>query len=236
MRFCYSYKTSDGVQHEGTYEASSRPAVYDELKRKGIKPFNVRLAPGFLNGIRSIGKRWFAIVVLAIAAVVLSVALIRTEKRIDDGTGPLPRHFIYGDPARMAEFERTDYASVFADEGDRLLARFAQPGVAVVSDVPASVLSGCLKSEVVVLPEDEREVAELKRIVLWMKDELREYLSDGEGTVESYLKRLNQRQRQELDIQSRVMNELRNDKSAKTIERCNESLRKLGLKTVVFER
>lgn len=41
MKFSYSYKTSDGVRHEGRVDAPSREDAFVELRRKGIKAIKV---------------------------------------------------------------------------------------------------------------------------------------------------------------------------------------------------
>lgn len=241
MKFTYQYKTPDGTQHEGIYSAASRAAVYDELKKTGVKPFNVTLAPGFFNRLQSLGKRWLAIAVLAVIATAATCFALRTRHAVlVANTEALPRHQIYGDPALMAEMERTGFATVFEDLGERYLAHYAQPGVVVVVDEKSVArkdwiagLKPCLDHELTLDPSDSREVAELKRIVLWMKDELRAYLADGIGTPESYARRLNERLREELSIRTRIENELKNDRSPDALKKANESLRALGLRPLV---
>ena len=41
MKFSYSYKTSDGVRHEGRVDAPSREEAFAELRRQGIKAIKV---------------------------------------------------------------------------------------------------------------------------------------------------------------------------------------------------
>lgn len=41
----YSYKTSDGVRHEGTLSAPGRDAAFEELRRQGIRPIRVDEVP-----------------------------------------------------------------------------------------------------------------------------------------------------------------------------------------------
>ena len=244
MKFLYQYKTSDGVRHEETCFASSERRVYDELKQKGIRPFNVRLAPGIFNRILSFGKRGLAILVLTILALVLVFALRSTQKDIElieeAQATPLARHHIYCDPALMDEMKRTQFAAVFPDPGERLLACYAQPGVIVSSPFLSPLqrpalpdFSATLAHELVILPNDSREVRELKRIVLWMKNELREYLSDGVGTPETYLKRLNQRQHEELLVLQRARNQVSVNNTPEELQKANAALRAIGLETLV---
>ena len=241
MKFRYGYKTSDGERHEGVYSASSRDAVYAELKKQGIRPYFVELAPGLINRILSIGKRGFAILLLAVGlavALVYGYKLTRTNSTyIDSLTSPQPRHQIWGDPALMAELARTDYAEVFANEGERILARFAQPGVGVdvkMSDASrlGPLVGKCLDSAIALNDTDVREVAELKRIVMWMKEELRRYLSDGIGTPERYVRRLIERQMAEIQMEADVAMRLRNEKDPAVWRQYNERLRAAGLKAI----
>lgn len=69
MKFLYEYKTPQNERRSGEISASSREDVFSQLKREGIKPFNVKLAPGLLNRVASIGKRWFAIAILSVLLV-----------------------------------------------------------------------------------------------------------------------------------------------------------------------
>ena len=236
MRYTYQYKTSDGVRHEGQIEAPSREAVFSTLKGKGVRPFNVELAPGFFNRVRSLGKRWFAIVVLVAALVGLGgYVLTRPAALADDPHGAMPRHQIYGDPALMAALEQSGCSNVFLSAGDRYLARYAQPGQPVVPEAgfDPKVLLDCRSSEISFGENDPREVVELKRIVLWMREELWAYLADGVGTPESFIKRLNQRQHEEVAIYNRLKAELGESADSAAFDRANASLRRLGLPTLL---
>ena len=240
MKFTYQYKTKDGQQHSGVYAAASRTAVYDELKKKGIKPFNVTLAPGFLNWVASSGKRGAAIAVLSIALVALICYIAsRPAPEPTDLSKSMPRHQIYGDPALMTEIERTGFATVFTHPGERLLARYAQPGYvndALMRTVPRTnyvYLVSCLTNEVALSADDVREVSELKRIVNGMKDELRLYLADGIGTTELYSKRLEQRLKEELTIRGRIEAETKRSKDPNAVRSANASLRALGLRPII---
>ena len=82
------------------------------------------------------------------------------------------------------------------------------------------------------LATDSAEAAELKRIVRGMKQELCWYVGDGEGTVETYLNRLFERQEEELRIYERVRQELENVHDVRLREERNASLRAMGLRTI----
>lgn len=236
MKFVYHYKTSDGERHEGIYCAASREKVYDELKAKGVKPFGVELAPGLANRISSLGKRWMAIVILGICLIVIGAWWIADLNYINEElNGPMIRRQIYGDPALMTELQQSGFATVFEQEGERYLARFAQPGIFLSPDVdvaPGSLVE-CLSHEIKVADSDPREVSELKRIVMWMKNELREYLSVGVGTPERYIQRLAQRRAEEISIYEKFRKEIESTKDASVAKMLNDKLKAIGLPTVV---
>ena len=242
MRFVYEYRSSDNAHHEDVIDAPNREAVFTALKSRGIRPASVREAPGFFNKLFGKGKRWIAIVALSIL-VVGALCAVQTNRRTirtirQSQFAPMPRHQIYGDPVLMDELAKSGFGTVFANAGDRILARYAEPGVAVerLSAVSrkdaAAELERALAEEPVLSPEDLREVGELKRIVLGMREELRRYLANGVGTCETYLRRLDERQTEEVQIRARPVAELKltNDEAVRV--RRNAELRALGLRTI----
>lgn len=81
MTFRYGYNTSDNRRQFGTIAAGSRDAAYAELKKRGIRPFCVELAPGFSNKLASLGKRGLAIILLAVALIAALITLIAVRER-----------------------------------------------------------------------------------------------------------------------------------------------------------
>ncbi|MBO7721862.1 MAG: hypothetical protein J6T01_05605 [Kiritimatiellae bacterium] len=239
MKFIYEYRTSDNAQHEGVISAADREGVFAELKARGVRPFAVREAPGLVNKILGKGKRWLAIAVLAaIAAAAVAAAARASRSRAAITSSPLPRHQVYGDPALMAELVASDFSVVFPERGDRLLARYAQPGspvprldtaavAAAANDLKRAVAAGIPLS-----PDDPREINELKRIVMGMRGELRRYLANGVGTYETYIRRLEERQNTEAQIRARTETELGLTQDPEIWERRNAELRALGIRTV----
>ena len=68
MKYTYAYKTSDGIRHEDSMNASSREEVFSTLRAKGIKAIKVVAADGSkANGeVRGLRKRAvFGLVALA---------------------------------------------------------------------------------------------------------------------------------------------------------------------------
>lgn len=231
MKYLYQYKTKENERRSGEIDASSREDVYRLLKPQGIRPFNVELAPGFFNKMRSVGKRWMAIIILAMIAVVSSFFALngRDAKLVQKER----RGQIYGDPSVIQVCERAGWTNAINGDFNLMLTKFAQPGRAV-EKVPAW---GEADLEFLrIAPDDYPEVARMKRMVNWMKDELRAYLKAG-GTTEGYVNRLVERQDEEVAIRERTGVELNiiKDNPQENFERewesRNEMLRKMGIKT-----
>lgn len=254
MTYTYAYKSSDGSRHEAAIEAPSRDAAFAALRARGIKAIKVVAADGSkANGeVRGVRKRMVA-AMAGTAAVVVAVLLFSLREKNEELSTlnsqlsiPLTalRHQLYGDPVVVEEFERGRFENVLPREGDRLLAWFAQPGKIMcpkglsqaelrrLGDRGVVALESVLDQDVAISGSDPREVRELKQMVNGMREELRAYLANGNGTVRSYWRRLLERTRQEAQIYERTENELKNEKSADVWEEKNESLRRLGLRTI----
>ena len=243
MTYGYSYKTSDGVRHESTFEAKSNEAVFAALRAQGIKPMKV----WEIHSPYYISKRTRLIIVLALA-LTASLAYIFVAPTTSQGTKhqaqstTSPRHQIYGDPAIWENIERDNFAFVFKNSGDRILALYAIPGRAVTDSLGLSraallkALEGCKDEDVVVEKTDAAEAVELKKIVQGMKEELRWYVADGVGSVETYLNRLRERQEEEIRIYERTSAELENNTDEKLREERNAALRAMGLRTIPRRR
>ena len=252
MKYTFAYKTSDGVRHEDSLNANSRDEVFELLRERGIRPIKVVAADGSkANGeVRGHRKRAvFALV--ALAALVAGVAYLGGERTgaatAANSATSAPRHQIYGDPAVVSALERGDFAEAFHREGDRLLAIFAQPGKLMCArgadprrlpqaqaDSFAAYADTELAAEkdVQLIDGDSREVKELKQIVNGMREEMREYLANGNGTPRSYWRRLNERTAQEIQIYERTRRELEKETSEEVWEQKNDALRRLGLRTI----
>ena len=253
MKYTYAYKTADGVRHEDSIEAESRDAAFTQLRDRGIRPIKVVAADGSkangeLHGVR---KR-VVVGLVALAALVAGVIAYLGGERTGAATAAnqetsAPRHQIYGDPAVVGAFERGEFDNVLPRDGDRLLAIFAQPGRLMCAkgadprslDAVSAVLfedysKNALASQYDIdfMPSDSREVRELKQIVNGMRDELREYLANGNGTPRSYWRRLNERTMQEMQIYERTRRELEKETSEEVWEQKNDALRRLGLRTI----
>lgn len=251
MKFVYEYRTSDNVRHEGVVVASNREAAFQRLRAQGIRPGRLTDAPGFLNVFLGRYKRWTVIALLMVVSTVLLFAFLSGQRKIElvekSSESPLMRRQVYGDPALMEEYARTEYATVFPCEADRYLACYAQPAVVHRFDAKMAVrtmrkqvigaaLSRLVKEgyspEIVFVEGEPREAKELKRIVLWMRGELKAYLANGLGTPESYAQRLDERLNEEVNIYQRTKNELTRTKSEVEWERGNARLRAIGAPTI----
>ena len=256
MKYTYAYKTSDGVRHEDSMNAASREEVFTELRKRGIKAIKVVAADGSkANGeVRGVRKRAVAALVALAALVVGVVAYFggtRTAAVVAANSATSsPRHQIYGDPAIMEPIERGDFGGILPREGDKMLAIFAQPGKLMcargvnprrwvtVNGERGTVFEAYAKNELAankdiqIAAEDSREVRELKQIVNGIREEMRGYLANGNGTPRSFWRRLNERTLEEMRIYDRTKRELENEKSSVVWEEKNEALRTLGLRTI----
>ena len=246
MKFDYEYRTSDNKRCHGEIVASDRESAFRILRARGIKPGVLRDSPGVINAVIGKGKRWIAICILSGLVVVLAYLVIRRDSGsvslIDtsDSVYEAVRHQVYGDPALLEDIQRDDFAQVFALEGERGLAKFAQPGVILrFKDKDwRSSLSTCLEAvltnKVEFVPGERREIREFKQIVNGMKSELRRYLSDGVGTTASYVKRLEERQTKEFKMYNLAKTELERETDVSRFEKRNSELRAAGLPTVPY--
>ena len=255
MKYTYAYKTSDGVRHEDSMNAASREEVFAELRKRGIKAIKVVAADGSkANGeVRGVRKRIVAALVAFVAVGVGVVAYFGGSRTaVVQASNPAamsPRHQIYGDPAIVEPLERGDFKAALPREGDCLLAVFAQPGKLMcakgtnprlLSRNAAEKFATYAKNElaadkdIAISVDDPREIRELKQIVNGMRDEMRAYLANGNGTPRSFWRRLNERTLSEMQIYERTRRELEKDQSPQIWEEKNEALRGLGLRTIPF--
>lgn len=204
-------------------KASDRDSAFAALRAQGIRPSKVEEAPGLLNKLFGKGKRWMAIVVLALLAAI-GWWLTVSEREPDWEE----RSQIYGDPVLIKELSADNWAAVFANEGDRFLAVYAVPGRAVADLLPPKDAALAMKGSISIEEEDGEVVRKMKRIVNGMKREMREYVRDG-GSPEGYFRRLAIRQKAEAQVLAGAERALKNESDpAKWAER-NRQLRAMGL-------
>ena len=210
MKFVYEYRTSDNVHHEDVIFAANREAAFSALKAQGIRPAFVGEAPGFFNKLFGKGKRWLAIGVLCAACLALC-AVVYTQGTIDTLFDSPVRRQLAGDIAVIGQGVLTGWADVFAQKGDRELARYAIPGVEVpTAELDAKAVAAALATDERTTADDGLEARQIKAIVRGMKAELREYVAQG-GSVEKYALRLARRQAEELSVRNRIQEEFRKE-------------------------
>lgn len=247
MKYTYAYKSSDGSRHEASMDAESREAVFEALRKKGIRPIKVIAEDGSkANGeIRGVRRR-----VVGVAAVLAAiVAVIATSLYNRVSAPPLPefesgqtRRQIIGDTAIIDKGIATGWSDVFPDEGDRFFASFAIPGVrAGQRNTTVEEIKAALDRDVEVSDSDGLEARQVKSMVAGMKAEARAYINAG-GSIVDYGKRLTERQDAEIAIYERAKAEI--DHARKTMsqddfialwEGRNDQLRNLGIKLVPLE-
>ena len=250
MKYTYAYKTSDGVRHEDSMNASSRDEVFAALRAKGIKAIKVVAADGSkANGeVRGIRKRVVAILLVFVAFGVGICAYLGgalTGGSPVSGTAfqtDQSRRQIIGDTAIIEKGILSGWSDVFALEGERFLASFAIPGVkAGQRNTSEKEFAAALEHKCAVADSDSLEARQIKAMVEGMKNEARRYIAAG-GTIVEYGKRLTERQDAEIAIYNRVKADL--DKARKIMkdekfmtywEKRNDELRNLGIKTVGLE-
>lgn len=240
MKFVYEYRTSDNAKHSGEISASSRDVAFAALKAKGIRPSSVVEAPGLFNKLFGKGKRWLAIVVLAVLAAFSVRYALTAKEAVSSITDSTDRRQLIGDSAIIEKGIRSGWAEVFSCEGDRFLASFAIPGVpAGQRTTSIEELEAAVDREIAVEPGDSMEARQIKSIVAGMKEELRAFLKAG-GSVRQYAALLVKRQDEEIGYYNRAKTEIESARKANADEEAlislweerNDSLRQMGIKLV----
>ena len=228
-------------------DAESREAVFEALRKKGIRPIKVIAEDGSkANGeIRGVRRR-----VVGVAAVLAAiVAVIATSLYNRVSAPPLPefesgqtRRQIIGDTAIIDKGIATGWSDVFSEEGDRFFASFAIPGVrAGQRNTTVEEIKAALDRDVEVSDSDGLEARQVKSMVAGMKAEARAYINAG-GSIVDYGKRLTERQDAEIAIYERAKAEI--DHARETMsqddfialwEGRNDQLRNLGIRLVPLE-
>ena len=233
MRYRYFYQTRENEEREGTIDARDRGDAYARLRKAGIKPYRL------VGRNPRAWKRWAAIVVLSIAVAALWARLVRVDSKARSAEEGFVRHQIYGDPAIIESGTANGWAACGFGLGESHLAKYAQPGLPVVSHRRNQGIAAAVDESLGrrIEPSDGEllEYRQMKRIVEAMKDELRRYKAAG-GTTEKYLERLDERQKteaayvrsaaQELD---EARNRLSDDELAELWTAKNAELRAIGL-------
>ena len=250
MKYTYAYKTSDGIRHEETMNASSREEVFAALRAKGIKAIKVVAADGSkANGeVRGVRKRvvamfvcvaalitglavYFAPVIPTTAATATTKSTTTPSAKAKNATS-LPRQTIHGDRARIKAA-----ANSLKSAPERLLAAFAEPGRTFVleSKLPTEAEFAAVLREPITIAENEfTESVDLKRIVARIKGDMRRYLAAG-GTAEEFIAELVKRQKQEIAYREKAeerLNEMLKGDAARAYDfflKANAQLQSMGI-------
>lgn len=248
MKYTYAYKTSDGIRHEESMNASSREEVFAVLRSKGIKAIKVVAADGSkANGeVRGIRKRVVFVIACVVAAltgatvyfaaqgrnVVTPKAHSASTAKLRNAT-PLPRQMIPGDRGRI-----TEAAASLKSAPERLLAAFAEPGrplTALDGKTPTEAEFAAILREPLKIADDEfTESVDLKRIVTRIKGDMRRYFAAG-GTAEEFIAELVKRQKQEIAYREKAearLNEMLKGDTSKAYDfflKANAQLQSMGI-------
>ena len=242
MKFLYEYQDKANKRHKGSLNAATRADVYAALRAQGIKPIRCEEAPGFFNLLFGKGKRWIAIIILAVACVVLAVIIhsTPTPSTYTSFDSPIRRQII-GDAAIIEKGLRTGWADVFDAEGDRFLAAFAIPGTPpAVRTTTEEKLREALETQTLGNSTTQTlEARQIRAIVSGMKREINDLLK-SDWTLREVGTALVNRQEQEIGYYERAKKEIETAAKSKMapaaleelLDRRNDSLRKLGIRLV----
>ena len=208
-KFHYFYQSKENKNLDGWIVAKSRDDAYAQLRKQSIKPYKV------VGKDPIAWKRWAAIAVLAVAlAGTYAWLALRSEPVAPDEQ--FVRHQIYGAESVVRNGMSTEWSACGLDEGERYLARYAQPGIRVAyrrrTPETASAVEASLSRHLEVEDSELLEYRQLKQIVESIKDELRAYIKSG-GNVDGFLDRLQERQDQEVAYYNAANQELENAKA-----------------------
>lgn len=200
MEYQYLYQTKDNENRSGRIRARSREDAYARLRRLGIRPYR-------LIGENPPAWKWPALWG-ACGALALALAGALAYFLASPGNTPLGRRQLEGDRATIDAGVYSGWIDVLPSALDRRLAAYAQPGrVAIPPDLTEdeiAALEGELGRELVFAKGEKPEHRMLKRILLKMRADMKEYLDMG-GTVGDYLEFLDERQDQEHEFRERAL-------------------------------
>ena len=208
-KYHYFYQSRENANLDGWIAAKNRDDAYAQLRKVGIKPCKV------VGKDPIAWRRWAAIAVLAAAlAGTYTWLALRPDPVAPDEQ--FVRHQIYGAESVIRNGISTGWSACGLDEGERYLARYAQPGVKVAyrrrTPETASAVEAALARHLEVEDSELLEYRQLKQIVESIKDELRAYIKSG-GNVDGFLDRLQERQDQEVAYYNAANQELENAKA-----------------------
>lgn len=211
----YTYRSSDGAWHASNVRAADRDGVFAELKRRGVKPVKVELASGFLNSVRALGRRWYAIIILVLAlAATLAYTFtggLRVSRAPAATASASAASSVPAEPRHQVDDLPSDWIAhlgEFFNPTDAYLALFAQPGRVDGLDIvpsPGAFTEASFSEPVApVVEADPAWVAEMKSILVGMKEEALTLSRGGKASQEIILW-LRERQRMEAGYRAQIL-------------------------------
>lgn len=251
-KWTYSYKTSDGAWHEDLLEADNRDAAYAAIRAKGIRPVKIaeRIQPVVRRGFRGLRRRDWLLVLLA-AALVAALAVVALYALAPASAPDRPGVVATARARHQIEFIPNDFPhrlySAFKFNSERFLALYAQPGMprrmldggkwmpSLYENPPRAIefslndLSDALASDILIFDDDPRWLADLKRVVVGMKEEAGTLFKSGKGADEIALW-LDERNKMESSYREATIRKVKADELSP--ESANNVLKTMGLKGV----
>ena len=231
MKYVYCYQTKENENRRGEINARDRADAYRLLRKQGIRPYRiigddpVRWQPWALGAL---------ILVLFFVCAVSLLLLFSDRSNIDEGMKK-GRRQIGGDKALVVKAFSEGWSGVFKSGLDSVLAMYAQPGWAVVSqeftDAQIKSFEDDLLHPPSLLVDGVPEYRILHEIVSVIRSELNEHISSG-GSLKDYLQMLDKRQELESSLRAKAFNSvLTVDPSlrAAMLKTLNERLSQMGM-------
>lgn len=204
MKYQYFYQTKTNENRSGWISARNRESAYTILRKQGIRPYRI-IGDDPLNW-----RPWAIGALIALLAVSLVVAVF-VAVRAGDDRRPMPRGQLYGDVSVIASGVFSDWADVLESPLDRFLAAYAQPGSAALPPLMSADEIASFEAElqngVKYVDGEPMEHRQLKNIVAFLREEMREHLASGE-TVGQYMDFLEERQQGEREFRDHAVESL----------------------------
>ena len=200
MRYTYYYQTSQNENRTDVIDARDRADAYTKLRKQGVRPYRVvGDDPAKWRRYLPVVTIVMFVIAIAVAAVVVDVNVVRS---VSDA--PIARQQIVGDETFISAQVMTDWGDVLPCALDRYLAAYAQPGWEVSRPIPAETALEDLKTPIKISDSDRPEVRQLKRILLQMREELSELVTNG-GTLADYAVIISDRQASEVALRQKAI-------------------------------
>lgn len=233
MKYHYFYQTSKNENKDGFLKAKNRADAYALLRKQGIRPYRLVGDDPVNWQPWAVGVAFFLLVFAFIGFVLWGNE--KTPSVLN--TAPRQQLVCANGDEELILFKgfQTNWENVLPTHLDRYLAAYAQPGwIALPPEYSEDVktrFKDDLTVELVINPDDPKLVALLKKILISMRLEMKEYLDKG-GNVEGYLKFLESRQDEEVERRNqaiKMLEEAPDDKKSQVRMNQNLLLKDLGI-------